>query len=316
MQKIYEWGDERRFNSYSNYFKRRFGKRVQKVTIDAGFTCPNRDGSLSVGGCTYCNNDAFNPSYCSPAKSVTEQIEEGKEFHANRYRNATDYLAYFQAYSNTYKPLSELKEIYEEALSCDGVIGLVIGTRPDCVDEEKLDYFATLAKKYYIIIEYGVESTNDKTLKEINRGHDFAKAVWAIEETAKRGIHVGAHFILGLPSETREELIAQTDIINSLPLDTVKFHQLQIFKGSTMADEYAVNPEKFHFFKLEEYLEFFIEILTRLRPNLVIERFASEAPLRFHAGLNWGTVRSSNVTTMLEKKLSELDVWQGYRYEK
>ncbi len=314
MKKEYSWGDSRRFNSYSGYFKRNFGGRVQKVTIDAGFTCPNRDGSISTGGCTYCNNEAFNPSYCAPEKSISEQIAAGKDFHTNRYRRASKYLAYFQAYSNTYKPLDELKCIYDEALACEDVVGLVIGTRPDCIDEEKLDYFAELAKDRYIIIEYGIESVYDTTLKAINRGHDMARSVWAVNETAKRGINVGAHFILGLPGETREMMLEQVDIINSLPLTTVKFHQLQIFKGTTMADQYKENPEMFTFFSLPEYIDFFIEILTRLRPDLVVERFASEAPPRFHAGLNWGLVRSNEVTDMLEKRLEELDLWQGCRY--
>ncbi|PKP17683.1 MAG: TIGR01212 family radical SAM protein, partial [Bacteroidetes bacterium HGW-Bacteroidetes-22] len=181
----------KRYNSYNEYFKRTFGSRVQKLSVDAGFTCPNRDGTVASGGCTYCNNDAFNPSYCQPNKTVTMQLEEGKQFHAWRYRRAVNYLAYFQAFSNTYAPLPKLRELYDEALAVPGVIGLVIGTRPDCVDEEKLDYFATLAEKYYVIIEYGIESCYDQTLCKINRGHSFEEAVKAVKATAQRGIRVG-----------------------------------------------------------------------------------------------------------------------------
>lgn len=313
---IFPWGDSRRYNSYSNYFKQKFGKRIQKVTINAGFTCPNRDGKLSVGGCTFCNNSAFNPSYCIPSKSVTQQIKEGIEFHANRYRGASDFLAYFQAYSNTYKPIEELKQIYDQALSCDNVIGIVVGTRPDCIDERKLDYFAELAQKYYVIIEYGVESCYDKTLLEINRGHDFETSRWAIEQTAKRGINVGAHFILGLPGESKEMMIAQTKIINSLPLNTIKFHQLQVFKDTIMAEQYLKHPDKFNFFEKDEYINFFIEILTQLRPDIVLERFAGEAPPRFHLGPSWGLTRNDELIVMLEKRLKELDLWQGKMFDK
>lgn len=310
-EKKFSWGDSRRYNSYSNYFKQKFGQRIQKVTLNAGFTCPNRDGSLSVGGCTFCNNSAFNPSYCIPTKSVTQQIQEGMDFHANRYRRASSFLAYFQAYSNTYKPLEELKEIYNEALSCDGVIGIVIGTRPDCVDEQKLDYFAELARKHYVILEYGVESCYDSTLQAINRGHDFDKSRWAIEQTASRGINVGAHFILGLPGESRDMMIKQVDIINSLPLTTIKFHQLQIFKDTTMAEQYKQSPEMFSFFSREDYINFFIEILERLREDIVVERFAGEAPPRFHGGPAWGLTRNDELIVMLERRLAKLDTWQG-----
>lgn len=312
--KIYPWGDNRRFNSYSGYFKRLFGERVQKVTIDAGFTCPNRDGNISAGGCTFCNNEAFNPSYCTPDKSIRQQIEEGIEFHNNRYRRAQNFLAYFQAYSNTYKPLDELRRIYDEALACEGIIGIVIGTRPDCVNGKILDYFAELSEKHYVVIEYGVESCYDETLKRINRGHDFAASEKAITETAKRGIHVGAHFILGLPGESKEMMLSQIRTINRLPLNTIKFHQLQIFKGTTMSRQYINHPEEFDFFELEEYIDFFIEILTRLNPAFVIERFAGEAPPRFHSGPSWGMIRNNELLAMLEKRLDELDVFQGCKY--
>ncbi len=312
---MYQWGDNRRFNSYSGYFKRKVGGRLQKVTIDAGFTCPNRDGVLSSGGCTFCNNKAFNPSYCSPTKSVTEQINEGISFHSHRYSKAERFLAYFQAYSNTYKPLSELKAIYNEALSHPLIAGLVIGTRPDCIDSEKLEYFATLKDKHYIIIEYGVESCYNTTLERVQRGHTFEKAVEAIELTKSYGINCGAHFILGLPGETREMMIEQVDMINRLPIDTVKFHQLQIFKDTIMEREYNEHPEDFSFFNREEYIDFFIDILSRLRPDIVVERFAGEAPPRYHAGPAWGLTRNNEMLILLEKRLAELDIYQGKNFE-
>ena len=307
----YQWGDERRFNSYAAYFKRTFGSRMQKVTINAGFSCPNRDGKLSTGGCTFCRNDAFTPSYCQSDKSITQQIDEGIEFHRRRYRTAQRYLAYFQSFSNTYAPLERLRECYDEALAHPDIAGIVVGTRPDCIDEEKLDYFAELAKRKYVIIEYGVESCYDATLKRINRGHDFATAERAIRLTAERGIHCGAHFILGLPGESDEMLIEQVEKINSLPLTTIKFHQLQLFKDTPMAREYDLHPEEFRFWTVEEYIELFVEIVRRLRPDIVIERFAGEAPPRYHHLEGWGLVRNETLLMMLDKELERKNVHQG-----
>ena len=313
---LYPWGDDRPFNSYSGYFKRLFGSRMQKLTINAGFTCPNRDGRVGTGGCTFCNNEAFTPSYCTPAKSVTQQLEEGIAFHRNRYRTAQRYLAYFQSFSNTYAPLEELRRIYDEALAHPLVAGLVIGTRPDCVDDAVLDYFADVARERYVLIEYGIESCCDATLQAVNRGHDFACARQAVEATAARGIHTGAHFILGLPGESDDMLIASADIINSLPLNTVKFHQLQIFRDTPMAADWAQHPERYRFRTLDEYLDLFIRILQRLRPDLVVERFAGEAPPRYHCGPTWGLIRNEQLLARLEKRLRETgsyqsQFWQG-----
>lgn len=308
---IYPWGDERRFNSYAAYFRRTFGHRMQKVTINADFTCPNRDGTISTGGCTFCDNAAFTPSYCDAQKSITQQIDEGIEFHRKRYRTAQGYLAYFQSFSNTYAPLERLRECYDEALAHPDVAGIVVGTRPDCVDEQKLDYFAELSRKKYVTIEYGVESCYDATLKRINRGHDFATAQRAIEMTAERGIHCGAHFILGLPEESNEMLIKQVERINALPLTTIKFHQLQLFRGTPLAREWDEHPERFRFWTIEEYLDLFVEILRRLRPDIVVERFAGEAPPRYHHTEGWGLVRNEQLLAMLDKRLEQRGVHQG-----
>lgn len=244
----YPWGDDRRYNSYSGYFRRLFGFRVQKLSVHAGFTCPNRDGTLSSGGCTFCDNAAFSPSYCTPDKSVRRQLEEGIEFHRRRYRSAERYLAYFQSFSNTYAPLERLREVFSQAFELPEVAGIVVGTRPDCIDGPKLDYFARLAETRYVAIEYGIESCYDATLRSVNRGHDFACARRAVEMTSERGIRTGAHFILGLPGETPAMMEASVDAINSLALDTVKFHQLQLFRGTTMAAQYAADPGRFNIF--------------------------------------------------------------------
>lgn len=311
----YPWGDSRRFNSYSGYFRRVFGGRVQKLTIDAGFTCPNRDGTVGVGGCTYCNNDAFNPSYCSPSKSISQQLEEGIEFHAVRYRRVENYLAYFQAYSCTHAPIARLKELYGEALSHARVIGLVIGTRPDCIDDEKLDYLQELAQRYYIAVEYGVESCYNRTLKRINRGHTFEQSVTAITRTHQRGIRVGAHLILGLPGETRLEMLHEAEILSNLPLHTLKFHQLQIVKGTAMERQYAQNPELFHLFGMDEYLHFMVDFLERLNPAFVVERFTGEVPPRFLAVEGWGKIRTDQLLQRLEQIMAERNTWQGKFYE-
>ncbi len=310
----YPWGDSRRYNTYSGYFRRTFGGRVQKLTIDAGFTCPNRDGTVGTGGCTYCNNDAFNPSYCSAVKPILQQVEEGIEFHANRYRRAESFLAYFQAFSNTHAPLEKLKEIYAQALAHPKVIGLVIGTRPDCIDEAKLDYFAELAQNRYVIVEYGIESCHNQTLERINRGHTYEQAEWAIRETAKRGIRTGAHLIFGLPGESREEMLSQAAIISRLPLDTVKFHQLQIVKDTAMEKEFIAHPEQFHLFELEEYLSFLANFLEQLNPNIVVERFVNEVPPWFLVAPIWGNYRADQLGIMFEKLLEARNTWQGKEF--
>ena len=321
---MFHWGDNRRFNSYSSYFKREFGGRVQKISIDAGFSCPNRDGTISTGGCTFCRNDAFNPSYCQPEKSIRQQIEEGIEFHQRRYRRAQSYLAYFQAFSNTYKPIDELEQLYREALSIEGVIGLVIGTRPDCISEEILEMLKSISHINSIrangiirpiIIELGIESVYDETLKRVNRGHDFATAKKAIELTHEYDFPCGAHLIFGLPGETREMMLHAADVISDLPLTTVKFHQLQIFKDTAMADEYLANPSDFHLFTLEDYIEFVIDFIEKLNPDIVIERFAGEVPPRYLVSKPWLNLRYDQVLKLIEKRLEERNTYQGKYYK-
>jgi len=313
-EKIYSWGHERRFNAYSNYFKKEYGARIQKVSIDAGFTCPNRDGTLGYGGCTYCNNEAFNPSYCKASKPVAQQISEGIDFHRKRYRRVEKYLAYFQAYSNTYDSLDNLKKIYNEALSIPGVIGLVIGTRPDCVDKAKLDYLSELSEKTFVLIEYGVESCYNTTLERVNRKHTFEQSEKTIIETAERNIKVGAHIIFGLPGETRQQMLDEAGILSRLPLNNVKFRQLQIIKGTEMARQYCENPEIFNLFSWDEYLDFFIEFLERLNPEFVVERFTGEAPPEMILGPRWFMKRTDQILTLFEKRLEELDSWQGKKF--
>ena len=290
-----------------------FGCRVQKVSIDAGFTCPNRDGTKGTGGCTFCNNDAFNPSYCKEEKSIKQQILEGIQFHETRYKTAKKYLAYFQAYSNTYKPLKQLKEIYNHALGNDKIAGLVIGTRPDCIDNDKLKYFKKLSENYYIVVEYGIESCNNNTLKRINRGHTFEETVKAVNETVTLGINTGAHIIFGLPGESKEEMLNSAKILSKLSLSNIKFHQLQIVKDTTIAEEYKKNPGEFKIFSISEYLDFIVSYIEQLNPAFIVERIAGEVPPEYNLGVKWG-LRYDRVLKRFEKRLEEKNTWQGRLY--
>lgn len=393
------YSDGKHYNSFVGYYRRRYGERVQKLVLDAGFSCPNRDGTVGWGGCSYCDNAAFHPGYSTPGKALLAQIEEGIEFQRVRYPRVWHYLGYFQAYSNTYGTLERLQRAYEEVLSHPEVVGIVIGTRPDCVDEEKLDYLSGLAggrvlkgwRRTFggsgidggwanerssdsgsgangwraddrstndistnsistnsisangrstnggsiddrttnngsadgglpegktidapiVVVEYGIESCYDATLRRINRGHDFECARRAVEMTAERGLDTGAHFILGLPGETREMLLDQCDAISSLPLRSVKFHQLQIVKGTAMEKEYAADPSAFYRPGLDEYLDFVIDILERLRPDLYIERVAGEVPPRFVNDTPWGLVRNFEILRMLDRRMEERGARQG-----
>jgi radical SAM protein (TIGR01212 family) len=310
----FPWGHQRRFNSYTEYIRRTFGGRVQKVVVNAGFTCPNRDGMKGTGGCTYCDNDAFNPSYCNPEEDLHVQISKGIKFHAVRYRRAEKFLVYFQPYSNTYAPLDTLKRLYERALSYPGVAGIVLGTRPDCMDDEKLRYLQELSGQWFVQVEYGVESCYDKTLRQINRGHLFAESREMIVKTHDAGIRTGAHMIFGLPGETMEEMLAEAEILSELPIDTIKFHQLQIVKGTTMEKEFVANPSEFHQFTMEGYIGFIISFLERLNPSVVVERFSGEVPPRLLNHLSWDLIRYDEVLRLIEKELEKRETWQGKCY--
>jgi len=272
----------------------------QKLVVDAGFTCPH-------GRCTFCDNAAFHPSYSVPSKSITQQIDEGIAFHAARGRTQGPYLAYFQSFSNTFASLDRLKAVYGEALAHPAVEGLVIGTRPDCVDAEKLDYIASLG---CVRMEYGIESCRDETLRRVHRGHDFACTERAVRETAARGIPVGGHWILGLPGETRETLLEDVAHINALPLDTVKFHQLQILKGTPMAAEFVERPGDFVRWSLPEYIDLLAGLIERLRPDIAVGRLAASVPPRYLAVPGWG-VKATALSALLEARLRERDTWQG-----
>lgn len=274
-----------KFKDYGTWLREQLGAKVQKIAINAGFTCPNRDGRVGWGGCTYCNNQTFNPDYCQTTKSVTEQLEEGKRFFARKYPDMK-YLAYFQAYTNTYADVEHCIALYEEALRVEDVVGIVIATRPDCVPDALLDYLTELNRRTFLIIEYGIESANDETLKRINRGHTFADSVIAIKRTAERGIRVGGHMILGLPGEDHDELMRQAKLIGQLPLTTLKLHQLQIIKGTKMEEEWQETPWSLP--SVDEYVELVLDYISLLPPTLVLERFVSSSPASLLVAPRWG----------------------------
>ena len=297
------------YTDFGSFLHKEFSGKVQKISINAGFSCPNRDGSKGWGGCTYCNNQTFNPSYCQTEKSITCQLEEGKQFFARKYPDMK-YLAYFQAYTNTYGKVDELVCKYEEALSVSGVAGIVIGTRPDCMPDDLLDYLTQLNRNTFLLVEYGIESANDKTLRRINRGHDFATSVHAIEQTAARGIRTGGHLILGLPGEDRMELLHQAREISRLPLATLKLHQLQLIKGTRMAQEYKQNPLDFHLYTADEYIELVIDYIECLRSDLVLERFVSQSPKELLIAPDWG-LKNYEFTEKIKKRMLARGAYQG-----
>ena len=304
---------EKLYNDLSAYLSECFPFKVQKISLNAGFTCPNRDGTVGYGGCTYCNNQTFNPAYCKTEKTVTEQLEEGKQFFARKYPDMK-FLAYFQAYTNTYAELEELKRKYEEALSVPDVVGIVIGTRPDCMPDTLLNYLEELNQRTFLLVEYGVESTDNDTLKRINRGHTFEVAEEAIRKTAARGIRVGAHIILGLPGEERSSLIKQAGLLSALPLTTLKLHQLQLIKGTRMAAEYYEHPEEFHLYSADEYIDLVIDYVEHLRPDMVLERFVSQSPKELLIAPDWG-LKNHEFTDKVKKRMRERDAWQGKKYK-
>lgn len=287
--------------------------RYQKISIHAGFSCPNRDGRVGRGGCTYCNNQTFVPDYCQAQKSITQQLDEGVLFFRQKYPDQK-YIAYFQSYTNTYAPLAQLKDMYEEALRYPNVEGIAIGTRPDCVDDQLLDYLATLHQKTLLTVEYGVESTSDITLERINRGHDYACAVHAIQNTAARGIPVVAHLILGLPGEDRDLMLAHARRLSQLPITGLKLHQLQLVKGTRMAQEYELCPQDFRLFTASEYIDLVIDFLELLRPSIHVERFVSQSPKQLLIAPDWG-LKNYEFANLLRKRIAERNTYQGRLFQ-
>lgn len=305
----YSWGRSRPFNDFSGFFREIFKERVQKISIDAGFTCPNRDGTKGTGGCSFCDNKTFNPLYCQPQNSITHQLNQGIAFFKKRYPGQK-YLAYFQAYSNTYGQLELLKNRYSEALLHPDVVGLVIGTRPDCVSLELLDYLDALTDEYFVSLEFGIESTLDRTLKRINRGHDFNTAVTAFKICENRKFFTGLHLILGLPGEDRYDCISHAEELNKLNFNFLKLHQMQIIRGTAMEREFVTDPRDFMELTPASYVDLVIEFLEKLKPSIIVERFISESPRNKLIAPKWG-LKNYEFVNLLEQEMIKRKTYQG-----
>ena len=299
--------------TYPAFMRRFFAERVQKISVNPGFSCPNRDGKISVGGCTFCNNQSFSPSYCLQGNSITEQIQNGLKFfsHKPEYKQ---FIVYFQSYSNTYAPVDVLRKYYNEALQVPGVVGLSIGTRPDCVPEPVLDLLAELSQKHFILLELGIESTHNDTLQRINRGHNFETGADAIIRAHNKGILTAAHLIVGLPGENRERILESADKMAHLPIDMIKLHQLQIIKNTALAKEFTANPNSIPLFTCNEYIDLCIDIMERLRPDICMERFVSQSPSEWRLAPNW-QLKNYEFVHRLEARIKERGAFQGRLFQ-
>ena len=307
-----QFSGAKRYNDYPSFIRKRFNERAQKISLNTGFTCPNRDGTKGIGGCTYCNNNTFSPDYCKPSKSISQQLDEGIAFFSEKYKNQK-YLAYFQAYTNTYADIELVKKIYLEAMSHPKIEGLVIGTRPDCINEDLIHFLSDLAEDKFIALEFGVESTLNRTLELINRCHSYEETVEAYELAKDKGIHLGAHLIIGLPGESKDDILNHAKTISKLPIKSLKLHHLQIVKHTMMAIQYKKTPEDFDLFTIEEYLDLITEFVARLRPDIIIERFISQSPYQLLIAPKWG-YKNFEMVEKIDKKLIEKDLWQGKYY--
>jgi len=299
------------YNAFGPFIRKKFGEKVYKVNIDAGFTCPNRDGTVAFGGCIYCNNDSFRPPSCKSTLPIKNQIENGISYLSKRYC-AKKFIPYFQPYTNTYAPVKELERIYSEALSHPDVIGITIGTRPDAVDETKIELLESLSRKYFVLVEYGLQSIYDRTLEYINRGHDYMCFLNALEMTRNKGIHIGAHIIAGFPTETREEMLAMAEEISTLPIDFLKIHQLQVIHDTILADIYQQSP--FDVFGYDEYLDFLVEFIERLSPRIILQRLFATAPDDILLAPRWGRTRQE-ILGDLNRRFEKRKTFQGKRWD-
>ncbi len=306
-----QFNNNKRYNDYSSFIKRKFSERIQKISLDTGFTCPNRDGTKGVGGCTYCNNNSFNPDYCIPDKSISQQLDEGIAIFSKKYKTQ-QYLAYFQAYTNTYADINLVKQLYNEALEHPKVIGLVIGTRPDCINEDLIEFLSDLSKTYYISLEFGVESTLERTLKMVNRCHTYKETVEAYELAKNKGLHLGAHMIIGLPGESKDDILNHAIELSKLPINTLKLHHLQVVKHTMMAKQFKENPVQFSLYSVDEYIDLICEFVSLLRPEIIIERFISQSPQHLLIAPKWN-LKNFEIVAKIDKKLEEKNLWQGKR---
>ena len=299
-----------RYYDLNSYLRNIFGCRVQKISLDAGLTCPNRDGHISTGGCIYCNSRGSGTGASSQGLSITEQIMRGKEFLKKRYK-AQKFIAYFQSFSNTYGPYEKLKGLYEEALAIDDIVGLSIGTRPDCVDESVLTLLESYAKDYLVWIEYGLQSIHDRTLAAINRGHDVECFKGAVDKTRGRGIKICAHVILGLPFEDRHDMLATAKAVAAMGIDGIKIHLLYVVKGTRMEELYLEG--KYRCLEQEEYVNLVCDFLELLPPDMVIQRLTGDPHPHELVAPEW-SLRKNETLSRIKETFAERESWQGKRF--
>ncbi|MGE4287300.1 MAG: TIGR01212 family radical SAM protein [Salinivirgaceae bacterium] len=314
MEKTFPWGHSRRYNDYPTYIKQKFGGRVQKISINVGFSCPNRDGTKGTGGCIYCDNTTFKPGYCGPEKTVSAQVQRGVEFFEDKYPDMR-FMAYFQSYTNTYAPVDDLRQLYLEALEHPKVAGLIIGTRPDCVSTEIVQMLAEINRTVPVSVEFGLESTRNETLQRINRCHTWEESLAAIDLCHQQGIETGGHLILGLPGETEEIMLEHARVISRLPLKTLKLHQLQIIKNTPLARQYHANPDMVSLFTFETYIDLLIRFLEVLNPELILERFVSSSPVEKLIAPKWNKIKNFEVVAQVEKEMKKRATWQGRLFQ-
>lgn len=314
MDLLFPWGHARRFNDYSTFIKKKFGGRVQKISVNLGFSCPNRDGTKGTGGCIYCDNTTFKPGYCGPEKTVSAQVLKGVEFFEGKYPDM-QFMAYFQSYTNTYAPVDNLRKLYLEALEHPKVAGLIIGTRPDCISTEIVQMLAEINRKVPVTVEFGLESTRNETLKRINRCHSWEESLAAIALCTQYGIETGGHLILGLPGETQEMMLEHARIISTLPLKTLKLHQLQIIKNTPLDRQYQANPDMVSLFTFESYLDLLIRFLEVLNPEIILERFVSSSPVEKLIAPKWNKIKNFEVVAQVEKEMNKRATWQGRLFQ-
>lgn len=309
----FAWGTSRRFNDYSTYIRNKFGGRVQKISVNVGFSCPNRDGTKGSGGCIYCDNSSFTPAYCNATDSIAVQLQKGREFFSHKYPDMR-YIAYFQSYTNTYAPVETLEPLYRDAVG-NGIAGLIIGTRPDCISPELLEMLARINQIVPVSIELGIESTNDQTLERINRHHTFEDTVKAAQLCAQYGLETGGHLILGLPGETEADFLEHARRVSKLPIKTLKLHQLQVIDGTPLAAVYRQNPDSISTFTLNSYIATVVSFLEHLSPDIVVERFVSVSPTEKLIAPKWNRMKNFEVVALIDKELEQRDTWQGKSFK-
>jgi uncharacterized protein len=296
-----------RYYAYNYFLRQRFGRRVQKVSLDAGFTCPNVDGTVTTGGCNFCDNRSFSPSRRIPRLDLIGQIDDGIRRLKRRY-DCDDFIAYFQPATNTYAPVDKLRQLYETALSHPKVCGLAIGTRPDCVPNDVLELLQELAGQTYVAVEYGMQTMHDRSLDWMNRGHHHAAFVDAVERSIGRGFEICTHVILGIPGESHADMLATAREVARLPIDAVKIHNLYAVKRTRLGDD--VLAGKVQLMGREEYLRTVVDFLELLPPSMVIERISGDAPPDYFLGPSW-CLEKPAVKLALEAEFKRRDTWQG-----